>query len=84
VSLLVVGRPSRREGGLVCVQVCIVGWSLDYGGFGGWEEGWCACGIAWVVFKCIMCLGVWLAMGCDAVGDGKKCEFYNDNSFSCT
>jgi hypothetical protein len=33
-------------------------------------------------FMCIMCLGVWLAIECDAVGGGRMCEFYNN--FKCT
>jgi hypothetical protein len=45
------------------------------GGWGVGRRGWCAYGIAWMVFKCIMCLGVWLAIECDAVGGGKCVSF---------
>jgi hypothetical protein len=87
VSLLVVGRLGslrRREGdweGLcvcvcVCVQVYIGGVGcVDFGGVGVRRRGWFACGIACAVFKCIMRLGVWLAIECDAVGDGKCVTF---------
>jgi hypothetical protein len=59
----------------VCIQMCIAGvefglrwfWGVLGGGGGVPVEsyGW---------FLNVSCaLGVWLAMGCDAVGGGKKC-----------
>jgi hypothetical protein len=63
----------------VCVQVYIGGVEcVDCGGVcvgGVGRSGWCACGIAWAVFKCIMRLGVWLAIECDVVGGGKCVSF---------